>query len=130
MGIVARAVSDEGRPLKGAEVLVLGLAYKKNIDDVRETPAAEIIHLLLERGALVEYHDPHVPEFPRMRKRRFPLRSVALTPEALARADAVLIVTDHDAVDYAIVGHHARLVIDTRNAMARVQNPAARVVKA
>ncbi|MCC6286198.1 MAG: nucleotide sugar dehydrogenase [Phycisphaerales bacterium] len=127
---LARALSDDGRAVNGAEVLVLGLAYKKNIDDVRETPAAEIIHLLLERGAIVEYHDAHVPEFPKMRKRRFPLRSVPLTPDLLGRVDAVLIVTDHDSVDYAMVGRHARLVVDTRNAMARVPHPSARVVKA
>jgi UDP-N-acetyl-D-glucosamine dehydrogenase len=127
---VAEAINDDKKSLRGADVLVIGLAYKPDVDDVRETPAAEVIHLLLERGALVEYHDPHVPEFPKMRKRRFPLRSLALTPQLLERVDAVLIVTDHDNVDYAMVGHHARLVVDTRNAMARVSSPAARVVKA
>ncbi len=123
--------SEPGREaLVGAHVLVVGLAYKRDVDDVRETPAAEIIRLLKARGAEVEYHDPHVAEFPAMRKYRFDLRSVDLTPERLASADAVMIVTDHSDVDYALIGEHARLVIDTRNAMARVARPVARVVKA
>ncbi len=127
---VAAALNDASKAVRGSRVLVLGLAYKKDVDDVRETPAAEIIRLLHARGAVVDYHDPHVPTFPEMRRYRFKLRSVALTREALAAADCVLIVTDHAAVDYALVGAHARLVVDTRNAMARVASPRARVVKA
>jgi UDP-N-acetyl-D-glucosamine dehydrogenase len=127
----ARALSDSGVAMKGAKVLVLGLAYKPDVDDVRETPAAEIIRLLIDRGAAVQYHDPHVAEFPRMRKYGFDLRSVTLTEAELARADAVLIVTDHAAVDYRLVGRAARLVVDTRNAMAKVEGPIrAKVVKA
>ncbi len=128
---LARAINDDGKALKGADVLVLGLAYKANIDDVRETPAAEIITLLLDSGAHVSYHDPHVARFPRMRKYE-PLEMVseAIAPERLARADAVLIVTDHAAIDWAAVGRHARLVVDTRNVMSRVQGVRARVVKA
>jgi UDP-N-acetyl-D-glucosamine dehydrogenase len=127
----ARALNDDGKALKDADVLVLGLAYKANIDDVRETPAAEIITQLLDRGANVSYHDPHVARFPRMRKYEpIEMVSEALTPERLRRADAVLIVTDHAAIDWMMVGRDAKLVVDTRNAMARVRDVRARVVKA
>lgn len=124
------ALNDSKKALRGAEVLVLGVAYKPDVDDVRETPAAEVIRLLRNRGATVAYHDPHVPVFPDMRKHRLGLRSVRLTPAALKSADAVLIVTDHAAVDYALVGRHAKIIVDTRNAMACVRRPKARVVKA
>jgi UDP-N-acetyl-D-glucosamine dehydrogenase len=128
---LARALSDDGHALKDADVLIIGIAYKPNIDDVRETPAAEIISLLEDAGASFAYYDPHVPKFPWMRKyQNIELSSEALTPDRLAKADAVLIVTDHVAVDYGLIGAHARLVIDTRNAMARVPNVAARIVKA
>ncbi len=124
------ALNDQGRALRGARVLVVGIAYKPNIDDIRESPAAAIIERLQAGGAEVSYHDPHVPSFPPMRKYRFDLQSVPLTDQMLRDLDCVLIVTDHDAVDYELIGRHARLVVDTRNAMARVEKPAARVVKA
>jgi UDP-N-acetyl-D-glucosamine dehydrogenase len=127
---LASALNEAGTAVRGARVLVLGIAYKKNIDDIRETPAAEIIERLQQAGADVSYHDPHMPVFPAMRSFQIELRSVPLDAETLAAADAVLIVTDHDAVDYELVGAHARLVVDTRNAMAAVASPAARVVKA
>ncbi|MFN0132406.1 MAG: nucleotide sugar dehydrogenase [Phycisphaerales bacterium] len=128
---VARALSDAGKPLRDADVLVIGLAYKPNIDDVRETPALEIISILQDRGAKVSYHDPHVPTYPRMRKYEpQPLRSQPLTRERLAACDCVLIVTNHDGIDYDLIGSAAPLVVDTRNAMARVVSPAARIVKA
>lgn len=127
----AEALNHDGKPVRGSRVLVLGMAYKANIDDVRETPAAEILTRLIERGADVSYHDPHVPVFPGMRRYDLDLSSTPLTPESLAQADCVLIVTDHDAVDYGLVGRHARLVVDTRDAMRRVCGPiTARVVKA
>jgi UDP-N-acetyl-D-glucosamine dehydrogenase len=110
------ALNERGKPVKGSRVLVLGLAYKKDIDDPRESPAFEIIHRLLELGASVSYHDPHVPQAPRMRSwPELPaMESVALTPEALAATDAVLVVTDHSAVDYGLVARHASLIVDTR----------------
>jgi UDP-N-acetyl-D-glucosamine dehydrogenase len=126
----ADALNARGRATKNADVLILGVAYKPDIDDVRETPAAEIIELLLERGARVSYHDPHVARLAGMRRHPIDLSSEALTAERLARADAVVVVTDHQAIDWALVGAHARLVIDSRNAMARVPNAAATVVKA
>jgi UDP-N-acetyl-D-glucosamine dehydrogenase len=127
---VGAALNDEGKALKGADVLVIGLAYKPNVDDVRETPAAEVITLLLERGARVSYHDPHVPRFPRMRKYDVELESEALTPDRLSRSDCVLIVTNHAAVEWNLIARGAKLVVDTRNAMAGIPDPAARIVKA
>lgn len=127
---VAAALNDDAKSLKGSRVLVLGIAYKPNVDDIRETPAAEIISLLEDRGALVAYHDPHVAHFPRMRRYSIELTSQPLTPEILAAQDCVLVVTDHAAIDWSLVGAHARLVVDTRNAMARAKTIAGRVVQA
>jgi UDP-N-acetyl-D-glucosamine dehydrogenase len=113
------ALNDRGRCLKGAKILLLGVAYKKDIDDPRESPAFEILDLLLQRGADVAYHDPHIPVLTKTRDwPHLPrLESVALTPPLLEGCAAVLIVTDHSAVDYAEVLAHARLVVDTRNAL-------------
>jgi UDP-N-acetyl-D-glucosamine dehydrogenase len=110
------ALNDRSRALRGSRVLVLGLAYKKDIDDPRESPSFELIELLLERGAHVSYHDPHVAEAPRMRSwpNLPPLVSQPLTDELLRSTDAVLIATDHSAVDYANVLECAPLVVDTR----------------
>ncbi|MGD9790456.1 MAG: nucleotide sugar dehydrogenase [Phycisphaerales bacterium] len=127
---LAGALNDDGKALKGARILVCGLAYKPDVDDVRETPAAEIIRLLHEAHAEVSYHDPHVAKFPAMRRYKYRLSSVAMTVETLGKADAVVIVTNHSSVDYATIGRHARLIIDTRNAMAGVEGVTARVVKA
>jgi UDP-N-acetyl-D-glucosamine dehydrogenase len=110
------ALNERSKPLRGSSVLLLGVAYKKDIDDPRESPAYELMRLLTERGARLEYHDPHIPVLPRLRS--FPeqvaLESVALGVEAIERADAVLIATDHTAVDYERVLKHARLIVDTR----------------
>lgn len=128
---VAEELARDGTGVDGARVLLIGASYKKNVDDIRETPAAEIWKLLSGRGAIVSYHDPHVPIFPSMRHYgEMGMASVGLTREALSKADCVVIVTDHDAVDWALVGDGARLVVDTRNAMARVGECRARVVKA
>ena len=114
LGKVVEALNERGKPLNGSRVLVLGVAYKKNVDDMRESPAVELMSLLTARGARVEYCDPHVPVFPRMRKYRFELESVPLDADRLAHYDVVLIATDHDAFDYALVRRHARLIVDTR----------------
>lgn len=116
VGKLQAALNDRGRAVKGARVLVLGIAYKRDIDDPRESPAFEIIDLLLRLGARVSYHDPHIPAAPRMRTWPGlpPLQSVPLDDKTLSATDAVLIVTDHRAVDYAFVAKHAPLVIDTR----------------
>jgi len=127
---VAAALNERRQALRGARVLVVGIAYKPNIDDIRESPAAEIIEGLWAGGAVVSYHDPHVPRFPDMRDHKIDLASKPLTEAAVGATDCVLIVTDHDAVDYALIGRCATLVVDTRNAMARVKAPNATIVKA
>ena len=112
-------LNDAGTALRSAKVLVIGLAYKPDVDDVRETPAAEIIKLLLEHGADVSYHDPHVPLFAGMRKyMQYRMESVPLDAATIAAADCVLIVTNHEAVDWSLIGANARLIVDSRNAMA------------
>ena len=109
-----------GKPLRGSKVLVIGLAYKPDVDDVRETPAAEIIKLLFEHGADVSYHDPHVPLFAGMRKyMEYRMHSVPLSKENLKDADCVLIVTNHAVIDWKSIAEHARLVVDSRNALAQ-----------
>jgi UDP-N-acetyl-D-glucosamine dehydrogenase len=124
------ALNDRGKALKGSAVLVIGIAYKPNIDDVRESPAAHIIERLWAGGATVSYHDPHVPVFPPMREHRIDLASIPLTEQVLEEHDCVVVVTDHDAIDYELLARHAGLIVDTRNAMARVANPVAAIVKA
>jgi UDP-N-acetyl-D-glucosamine dehydrogenase len=122
VGRLMEALSDRGRALKGAKVLLLGLAYKKNVDDPRESPSFELWELLRERGAVVSFHDPYIPKAPRMRHHPDVegTPSVALTPETLRACDVVLIATDHDNIDYEAVVRNAPLVVDTRNACARV----------
>ena len=124
------ALSDRGRPLLHARILVLGIAYKKDVDDMRESPAVRLIELLQERGAQVVYHDPYVPRVPRMREHRLDMVSVPLTDEAVASADAVLVATDHSCFDYARLVEHARLVVDTRNACKHVRAGREKIVKA
>ncbi len=122
------ALAEQKKPLKGAKILVLGIAYKKDIDDQRESPSLKIISLLQQKGAKVDYNDPYVPvseghrEYPGMK-----LKSVPLTPVRLRKADAVIIATDHTCYDYRTIVKNARLVVDTRNA---VKKPRKNVVKA
>jgi UDP-N-acetyl-D-glucosamine dehydrogenase len=112
---VARALNDRQQSLKGSRVLVLGVAYKRDVDDVRESPALEVLRLLREMGAEVTYCDPHVPT---VTVRDVFLRAVPFTAEALALADAVVIATDHRAFDWDLVGQRAQLIIDTRGVVA------------
>lgn len=121
-----------GRSFSGARILVIGLAYKKNIEDMRESPALKLIELIEARGAAAAYHDPHIPEIRPTRKHGglTARTSVALDAETLAGFDAVLIATDHDDVDYALIVAHAKLVVDTRNACARHGLAAATIFKA
>lgn len=122
---IVRALNDETKPVRGSRILIIGVAYKPDVTDVRESPAADIIGLLDGMGATISYHDPHVPEFDEGGHR---LSSVALTDEVLRAADCVVIVTHHKAVDYAAIGRSARLVVDTRNAMRGIQ-AAGRVIR-
>jgi UDP-N-acetyl-D-glucosamine dehydrogenase len=122
---VAHALNDVRKAVKGSHVLVIGVAYKKNIDDIRESPALDVIRLLEDRGAEVTYHDPYIPSFT---EDGHPRTGVALTTKALASADSVVIITDHSNIDYQLIVDHASVVVDTRNATARVVNPKARIV--
>jgi UDP-N-acetyl-D-glucosamine dehydrogenase len=108
-------------------VLVLGIAYKKNVDDTRESPAVEIMEILRRRGAEVAYADPFVPKFPKMREHRFDLESVVLDEKNLKSWDCVLLATHHDAFDYGLIKKHAALIVDTRGVY---RDPDPKVVKA
>lgn len=124
------ALNERRKALKGSRILVLGLAYKKDIDDVRESPSLELIELLKARGAKVDYNDPHVPRTHRMREHDLKMTSRKLSAKMLAGYDAVLISTDHSSYDYAFIVDHAQLVVDTRNATARVRRGRRKIVKA
>jgi UDP-N-acetyl-D-glucosamine dehydrogenase len=115
---IALALNEHRLPLKDAQVLILGVAYKKDVDDVRESPALEIIEILNQRGAQVRYHDPHVPKLKPIRHHNLTLKSVDPTNELIAQCNAVVIVTDHQAVDYQRICEQASLVVDTRNVTA------------
>ncbi|MDQ0511789.1 nucleotide sugar dehydrogenase [Ancylobacter amanitiformis] len=121
-----------GRGLSGARILVLGVAYKKNVDDVRESPALKLMELIDERGGECAFHDPFVAALPPTRRhgRLSGKRSVPLTAELLDSVDAVLVATDHDEVDYALVAAHARVLVDTRNVFAKAGLSPAGLVKA
>ena len=124
------ALNDRRQCLNGTKILVLGVAYKKDIDDDRESPSYAIMQLLLERGALVSYNDPHIPRLHPGRKHRFELESVPLTEQSLKEAAAVLILTDHSAYDYDWIVKHSALVVDTRNATKSVREGREKIVKA
>jgi UDP-N-acetyl-D-glucosamine dehydrogenase len=127
IGKVTDALNAHGKAVRGARVLVLGLAYKKNVDDPRESPSIELMELLKEKGAFVDYSDPHIPVFPRMRKHYFDCASVEITAETLASYDCALIATNHDQFDYGLIAKHAKLIVDTRGVYAE---PAANIVRA
>ncbi|HEX4608491.1 MAG TPA: nucleotide sugar dehydrogenase [Urbifossiella sp.] len=129
---LADALNDVGKSVRGSRVALLGVAYKKDVDDPRESPSFELLDRLIRKGARIAYNDPHVSELPRMR--HWPdlpaLASEALTPEFLAAQDAVLIATDHSAYDYEQIVRHSRLVIDTRNATRGVREGREKIVRA
>ncbi|MGE3526983.1 MAG: UDP binding domain-containing protein, partial [Gemmatimonadales bacterium] len=114
---VGDALNQTGKAVRGSRVLVIGVAYKKDIDDLRESPALDIIRLLESQGARVSYHDPFVARFS---EDGHTLSSVPLTAETIAESDCVMIVTDHTAIDYRLIRERARAVVDTRNALAKV----------
>lgn len=111
----------KGRGLNGARILIVGLSYKKNIEDTRESPSLKLIELIEQRGAKTDYHDPFATEIPRTREHPdlAGRKSVALSPSSISSYDAILVATDHDAVDWASVVEHGRLIVDTRNIFAR-----------
>lgn len=128
---VVEALSRRGRVVKGAKILVLGVAYKENVDDVRESPALKVVDLLSRWDCEITYHDPYVPEFPAGRHGDLgPARSVELTDESVREADLVLILTAHSCIDYSWVVERAALVVDTRNATKEVTQGREKIVKA
>jgi UDP-N-acetyl-D-glucosamine dehydrogenase len=119
---VAEALNDYGKPLRGSKIALLGVAYKKDVDDPRESPAFELMDLLHSRGAVLTYNDPHIPRLPAMRHHIvLALDSQELTAEFLSSQDCVLIATDHSAYDFDFIVQHAPLVVDTRNATKSVR---------
>ena len=114
IGKLADALNERGRSIKGARILVLGIAYKKDVEDMRESPSVELMEILRDKGALVAYSDPHVPVFPAMREHSFKLRSVALDARSIEAYDVVLLATSHSAFDYGLIQRHAKLIVDTR----------------
>ena len=121
------ALNEHGKSLKGAKILVLGIAYKKNVDDMRESPAVALMELLKEKGAKVEYTDPHVPVFPKIRGHKFDLTSINPTEENIAEYDLLLLATDHAKFDYKLFQKHAKLIIDTRGVYLK---PKSNIIKA
>ena len=124
------ALNQRGRAVKGSRVLVLGLAYKADVDDVRESPSIELIEKLRQLGAVVDYNDPHVPATHRMRHHDLRMTSVPLSPALLAGYDCVLVATNHSAYDWQMIADNAKLVVDTRNALANVAGRREHIVKA
>ncbi len=127
---LSEALNDRGKALRGSKICILGVAYKKNVDDARESPAFTLIELLRSRGAEISYNDPHIPFLRRDRHHVVPLDSQPLTAEFLAGLDCALIVTDHSAYDYDFIVRHAPLVVDTRNATSHVCEGREKICKA
>jgi UDP-N-acetyl-D-glucosamine dehydrogenase len=124
------ALNEQGKSVKGARILVLGLAYKPDVDDVRESPSLELIEKLEHLGAKVDYNDPHVPATHKMRRHDLKMMSVALTSEALREYDCVLIATHHSAYEWQMVADNAQLIVDTRNATKNVKGRRDHIVPA
>ena len=123
IGKVNDALNVAGKSVNGSRILVLGIAYKKNVDDMRESPSAVLIQLLLKRGAIVQYSDPYVPEFPKMREHEYDMRSIELNNSTLDEFDLVLLATDHDAFDYELIRKHSNIIVDTRGRYAMDPSP-------
>lgn len=129
---LAEFLNNAGKPIKGSKICILGMAYKKDVDDPRESPSFELLKLLLKRGADLTYNDPHVPSLPKMR--HYPnlpaMTSQPLTPEYLAAQDCVLVSTDHSAYDFDFIVKHSKMVLDTRNATKKVKEGREKIFKA
>ncbi|MDC7711763.1 nucleotide sugar dehydrogenase [Vogesella indigofera] len=124
---IAAALNQRKKAINGSKILVLGIAYKKNVDDMRESPSVFLMEKLRDLGAEISYSDPHVPVFPKMREHHFELSSVPLSAETLAAYDCILLATDHDRFDYELISKHSDLIVDSRG---KYLQAAANVVKA
>lgn len=118
VGKTLDALNEHKKSLNGSKVLVLGIAYKKNVDDMRESPSVELMELFEAKGAQIAYSDPHVLVFPEMREHNFDLSSVDLTAEEISKYDAIVLATDHDGFDYQLIQQHAKILVDTRGKYA------------
>ncbi|MEQ9071137.1 nucleotide sugar dehydrogenase [Gimesia chilikensis] len=128
---LAEFMNEKAKPLKGSKICMLGVAYKKDVDDPRESPSFHLLDLLMERGVDFTYNDPHIPKLPKMRHHDVPaMESQELTPEYLAAQDCVLIATDHSAYDYDFIVKHSQMVLDTRNATKNVTEGREKIFKA
>jgi UDP-N-acetyl-D-glucosamine dehydrogenase len=127
---VMEALNNRRKSINGSRILLLGMAYKKDIDDPRESPSFKLLELLQEKGAEVHYNDPHIPVLPPMRKYSFNLKSIDLSAETLASMDCILLATDHSAYDYRFILDHADLIVDTRNAFKGLKGAAEKVMQA
>jgi UDP-N-acetyl-D-glucosamine dehydrogenase len=127
---LTEALNERGRSVKGARIMILGVAYKRDIDDTRESPALKLMELLERKGARLAYHDPYVPVLRRSRHYDFHLSSVPLTEKELAASDVVLIATDHSVFDYEFIVRASSLVVDTRNATRHVCGGRMKIVRA
>jgi UDP-N-acetyl-D-glucosamine dehydrogenase len=126
---VGTALNERQKSIKGSKILLLGVAYKKDVDDLRESPSLKLLELLTERGALIDYNDPYFPKLHKMRHYDFSHKhSVALSPETIGGYDCVLIATDHSSYDYEAIVHNAMLVVDSRNATRRVTQGREKIV--
>ena len=112
-------LNHKKKSINGSKVLILGAAYKKNIDDLRESPSLKLIEIFREKEATVEYNDPFVPVLPKTRRYKFDMNSVALTEKTLGKYDLVILSTDHDDYDYKFISKNAKLILDTRNAFIK-----------
>ncbi len=131
--VVTRAMevlNEQGKALKGAKILLLGAAYKKNVDDMRESPSLKLIEIFREKGAEVDYNDPHIPKLPPTRKYKYDMSSVELTEENLHSYDLIVLSTDHDDYDYEYIHKNAKLILDTRNAFKKLGIVNGKVFKA
>ena len=119
---IADALNDRVKSIKNSDMLILGLSYKKNIDDIRESPAVKLMEILRAKGANLTYSDPYIQAFPPMRKHAFDMKSVEINPEMLSKFDCVILVTDHDNFDYEMITKNSKLVIDTRGKFLKADN--------
>jgi UDP-N-acetyl-D-glucosamine dehydrogenase len=130
ISVAVRALNSRNKALRNARVLLLGMAYKPDVDDMRESPSLKLLDLLLREGAYVDYNDPHIPMLPETRKYSFDMRSIDLTPRTLASYDLVIMATNHSAYDYAMISENARLIVDTRNVVPNLDGGQGKIWKA
>jgi UDP-N-acetyl-D-glucosamine dehydrogenase len=127
---LSEALNKFRKSINGSKILILGMSYKKNIDDLRESPSLKLMDILHEKGATVDYNDPYIPELWHTRKYQFNYKSVNLIPENLQRYDAILISTDHSDYDWDLIVEHSKIIVDTRNATVNVKNNRNKIFKA